>query len=209
MFNFLKNSLVRGLVILIPLVILFVTFRELLEIMVGLATPIVDLFPEDTFNVENETEILAILLIIGTAIVLGTVAAIKPARIAGSWFEQKTLDVIPMYRMLKSLMSAMLNIEDEQSFKPAFFHASNGTREPVYVVENRGEGLSVVMCPWSPTPFAGSVKVVQSDRLELLPVTLDEFSLALTHFGLGMSDVIQKKVESGRPEPGNPTIGTP
>jgi len=193
MLNFLKNSLVRGLVILIPLVILFVTFRELLEIMVGLATPIADLFPEDTFEHDSETEIIAILLIVGTSVFLGALAAIKPARIAGSWFEGKMLDVIPMYRMLKSLMSAMLNIEEEQSFKPAFFYASEGTREPVYVVEDRGDGLAVVMCPWSPTPFAGSVKVVQSDRLEILPVTLDEFSLALTHFGLGMSDVIQKK----------------
>jgi len=31
-------------------------------------------------------------------------------------------------------------------------------------------------------------------------VTLDEFSLALTHFGLGMSDVIQKKIEADRQE---------
>jgi uncharacterized membrane protein len=198
MLKFLKNALVRGLVILIPLVILFVTFRELLEIMVGLATPIADLFPEDTFDTENETEILAILLIIGTAIVLGAVAAIKPARVAGSWLEQKSLDFIPMYRMLKSLMSAMLNIEEEQSFKPAFFHVSDSAREPVYVVENRDNGWSVVMNPWSPTAFAGSVKVVKSERLEMLPVTLDEFSLALTHFGLGMSDVIQKKIDSGQ-----------
>ena len=87
----------------------------------------------------------------------------------------------------------MLNIEEEQSFKPAFFRASEESREPVYVVEDPGNGWAVVMCPWSPTPFAGSVKVVQSNRLEILPVTLDEFSLALTHFGLGMSDVIRKK----------------
>jgi len=200
MFNFLKNALVRGLVILIPLVILYVTFRELLEIMVGIATPIADLFPADTFSHESETEIIAILLIIGAAVFFGSLAAIKPARIAGSWFEGKTLNAIPMYRMLKSLISAMLNIEDEQSFKPAFFHASDGTREPVYMVEDGGKGLSVVMCPWSPTPFAGSIKVVQSDRVELLPVTLDEFSLALTHFGLGMSDVIQKKIEADRLE---------
>jgi len=60
MFNFLKNALVRGLVILIPLVILYVTFRELLEIMVGIATPIADLFPADTFSHESETEIIAI-----------------------------------------------------------------------------------------------------------------------------------------------------
>jgi uncharacterized membrane protein len=101
MFNFLKNALVRGLVILIPLVILYVTFRELLEIMVGIATPIADLFPEDTFDTENETEIIAILLILGTAIFFGSLAAIKPARIAGSWFEGKTLDAIPMYRLVR------------------------------------------------------------------------------------------------------------
>ena len=190
MFNFLKNALVRGLVILIPLVILYVTFRELLEIMVGIATPIADLFPEDTFNTENDTEIIAILLILGTAIFFGSLATIKPARLAGTWFEGKTLDAIPMYRMLKSLMAAMLNIEDEQSFKPAFFHTSDGIREPVYVVEDNGKGLSVVMYPWSPTAFAGSIKVVPSDRIELLPVTLDQFSLAVTHFGLGMSEVI-------------------
>lgn len=190
MFNFLKNALVRGLVILIPLVILYVTFRELLEIMVGIATPIADLFPEDTFNTENDTEIIAILLILGTAIFFGSLAAIKPARLAGTWFEGKTLDAIPMYRMLKSLMAAMLNIEDEQSFKPAFFHTSDGIREPVYVVEDNGKGLSVVMYPWSPTAFAGSIKVVPSDRIELLPVTLDQFSLAVTHFGLGISEVI-------------------
>jgi uncharacterized membrane protein len=198
MFNFLKNALVRGLVILVPLVILYVTFRELLEVMVGIATPIADLFPEDTFSSEHDTEIIAILLIMGTATFFGSLAAIKPARVAGTWFEGKTLDAIPMYRMLKSLMAAMLNIEDEQSFKPAFFHTSDGTREPVYVVEDNGKGLSVVMLPWSPTAFAGSIKVVPSDRVELLPVTLDQFSLSVTHFGLGMSEVLQKKTEADR-----------
>ena len=200
MFKFLKNSLMRGLVILVPLVILYVTFRELLEIMVGIATPIADLFPEDTLSFEMETEILAILLILGTAIFCGSLAAIKPARIAGSWLEGKTLDAIPMYRMLKSLMAAMLNIENEQSFKPAFFLTADGTREPVYVVEDNGKGLSVVMYPWSPTAFAGSIKVVPSDRLELLPVTLDQFSLAVTHFGLGLSEIMQKKAGADRVE---------
>ena len=52
--------------------------------------------------------------------------------------------------------------------------------------------MYVVMQPWTPTPFAGSVKVVPRNQVELIPVTLDEYSLALTHFGLGLSEALQK-----------------
>jgi len=196
MFDFLKNALVKGLIILIPVMLLYITLREILEMMVGLATPIADLFPADTFDTEHDTEILAMLLILGTTLVLGTLAVIKPVRLMGRWLEAKTLYKVPMYRMLQSLISALLDLEDEESFKPAFLHTRDGTREPIYVVEDREDEWSVVMSPWTPTPFAGSIKVVQTERIELLPVTLDEFSLALTHFGLGMSDVIQKKIDA-------------
>jgi uncharacterized membrane protein len=196
MLTFLKNAFFRGLLILIPIVILYVTLRELLEIMVGMATPIADLFPEDTFALDIDTEIIAIMLIVGTALVLGALAAIKPMRIAGAWLEDRTLNPLPMYRMLKSLIAAFLDLEGEESFKPGFLHCQDGTKEPVYVIEDHGKGSSVVMQPWTPTPFAGSVKIVRSDRIELLPVTLDEFSLALTHFGLGMSDVIEKSSDT-------------
>ena len=196
MFAFLKNALIRGLVILIPVVVLYITLRELLGAMVMLATPIADLFPVGTFDHVRETEVIAILLIIGTAIVLGTLSAIKPARKVGSWLENKTLNTVPMYRMVKSLVSAFLNLEEEESFKPAFLRSDDGTLEPIYVVEERPDQMTVVMFPWTPTPFAGSVKLVRSERIELVPVSLDEFSLALTHFGLGMSKVMQKKIDA-------------
>jgi uncharacterized membrane protein len=102
--------------------------------------------------------------------------------------------------MLKSLVAAFLNLEDEESFKPAFLNSDDGSREPVYVVEDCGNGMLVVMHPWTPTPFAGSVSVVSKDRIELVPVSLDEFSLALTHFGLGMTEVMQKKNDPERVE---------
>lgn len=193
MLNFLKNALVRGLIVLIPVVILFVTIRELMGLMVGLATPIADLFPEDTFSNENETEIIAILLILGTALILGAISLIKPARSAAAWVEDRTLNAFPMYRMLKSLMAAMLNVEDGKSFKPAFFHSDERVKEPVYVVEEEDDGSAVVMFPWSPTAFAGSVKIVSVEHLEYVDVTLDEFSVSITNFGQGVSDIIKRQ----------------
>ena len=38
MLKILKNAFLRGLVILIPVVVLYVTLRELLELMVAMAT---------------------------------------------------------------------------------------------------------------------------------------------------------------------------
>jgi len=202
MFNFLKNAIFRGLVVLIPVVVLYVTIRELLQLMVALATPIADLFPSGTFDHQKETEIIAALLVVGTALFLGILASVKPSRLAGKWVEDRTLNHLPMYRMLKSFVAAFLALEDEDSFKPALLSNSDCTREPCYVIEDRGYNQVVIMKPWTPTPFAGSLMIVKKSQVEILPLTLDEFSLSLTHFGLGLADQIAEHSRGGLEKPG-------
>jgi uncharacterized membrane protein len=193
MFRFIKNAIFRGLVILIPIVVIYITLRELLQLMIDFASPIADVFPHGTFSEDDATEIIAILLITLTAFLLGLFWSIKSTRTAGSWVENHTLNKVPMYRMLKSLVAAFLDLEDEKSFKPALLSHADGTIEPVFVIEEHGDDMFVVMQPWTPTPFAGSIKVVARDRIEMISATLDEYSLALTHFGLGLSKAMQVK----------------
>jgi uncharacterized membrane protein len=197
MLNFLKNAIFRGLVVLIPVVVLYVTIRELLQLMVALATPIADLFPVGTFDHQKETEIIAALLVAGTALLLGILAAAKPSRLAGKWVEDRTLNHLPMYRMLKSFIAAFLSIEGEESFKPALLNNEDGSREPCYLIEDRGYDQVVIMKPWTPTPFAGSLLIVRKSRIEILPLSLDEFSLSLTHFGLGLVDQVAEHSQAG------------
>ena len=197
MFNFLKNAIFRGLVVLIPVVILYVTIRELLQLMVALATPIADLFPAGTFDHQNETEIIAALLVVGTALFLGVLASIKPSRLLGKWVEDRTVNHLPMYRMLKSFVAAFLSMEDEDTFQPALLSHSDGSREPCYIIEDRGYDQVVIMKPWTPTPFAGSLLIVNKSMVEILPLSLDEFSLSLTHFGLGLADQIAEHSRDG------------
>jgi uncharacterized membrane protein len=111
--------------------------------------------------------------------------------------EQQTLHRLPMYRMLKSLVAAFLDIESEKGFKPAVLRHADDTLEPVYVIEPYGADRVVIMQPWTPTPFAGSVKVVPAERVEPVAVTLDEYSLALTHFGMGLATTLDKGKQSG------------
>jgi uncharacterized membrane protein len=62
--------------------------------------------------------------------------------------------------------------------------------EPCYVIEDRGRPRVVVLVPWAPTAFAGSVRLVLRESVQYLPVTLDEFSLSLTHLGIGLSELL-------------------
>ena len=192
MFGYLKKIFLHGLVILIPATLIYVTGRELIELMVGLATPIAELLPAGLIREGDPVEIMAFVMIVLFAMLLGLLWSNKLTSRGVRWLESRTLDHLPMYRMFKSLVAAFLDLEDEDSFKPACWRHADGSLEPVYVIGEHGEDMLVVMQPWTPTAFAGSVKVAPRDQVDLIPVTLDEYSLALTHFGLGLSEALKK-----------------
>ena len=200
MIKFLKSALVNGLAMLLPVVLVFLAIKEIFALLVNIATPIADLFPPGTFDHVKETEILAVLLIVGLAIFLGILSKLKAGRVLGHSIEKHTLYKIPMYRMLKSLVGAFLNLESEKSFKPAFIENDSGDLDPAYVIEDRGRPRVVVLIPWAPTAFAGSVKLVNRECIHYLDVTLDEFSLSLTHLGTGMSELLPEENEILRKE---------
>jgi uncharacterized membrane protein len=190
MIKFLKSALVNGLAMLLPVVLVFLAIKEIFGLLVSIATPIADFFPPGTFDHVRETEILAVLLIAGLAIFLGILSKLKAGQALGHGIEKHTLYKIPMYRMLKSLVGAFLNLESETSFKPVFLESESGDLEPAYIIEDHGRPRVVVLIPWAPTAFAGSVKLVKRESVRYLDVTLDEFSLSLTHLGTGMSELL-------------------
>ena len=151
MFKFLKNALVRGLVILIPVVLVYLTLRELLEVMIVVATPIADLFPSGWIRKDDPEKLIALVLILLVALLIGAIWSAKPTRRVAEWLESRSLGHLPMYRIMKSLVGAFLNLEDEESFKPASWHHDDGSLEPVFVIGEHGPDMYVVMQPWTPT----------------------------------------------------------
>jgi uncharacterized membrane protein len=193
MFRFFKTSFVTGLLILVPLLLLFLMLKELIQLMVVVATPIADLFPMGTFDTEHQTEILAAVLIICTALIIGVLAKIPVSRVVGANIEERTVGKLPFYRMLHTVTSAFLNMEESTSFKPALIHRDSGEMEPAYIIEDHGRPRIVVLVPWSPTAFSGAIKLIPRERVQELPLTLDEFSLSLSNYGLGLSEILYEK----------------
>ena len=110
----------------------------------------------------------------------------------GAILERNTLGHLPLYRMIKTFVTAFLEVEEDAAFRPALILDDEGGAEPCYVIEDTKDAPNVVvLVPWSPASFAGSVKLIPRHRIRRLDLTFDEFSLSLANFGLGISEIVK------------------
>ena len=188
---FFKLTALGGLLVLLPILLFILLFMEIVQLVVGLATPIAGLFPAGTFDDPKHPLALAVILLLGASLLIGVVMKSNAATRLGNWIQAKTLDKLPIYRFVKALVSGLVGAEKAASFKPALFDAGNGQREIVYLVEDLGDGEFTTLFPHAPSGFAGQVKIVAKDRIAALDASLGDVSLVMNHMGLGAGRLLK------------------
>ena len=190
--DFLKTSLIGGLFVLLPLILFYLLLAEMLQLVVELATPIADLFPKGTFERVNTPVLIALLLIVGASFLFGLALRSMTLRRFGLLIEQAVLARLPLYNAVKNLTRGLVGAKEDASFRSAVLDSPDGEREIVYVIEDHGDGQMTVLVPWAPASFAGSVKIVSIDRIELLDASLADTSRVLSHWGVGARELLGK-----------------
>ena len=189
MMNFIKTTLLGGLFILLPLMLLWLGLQEIAGLLIAMATPIADLFPKGPFEDLAAPGLVALLLIVAVSFVLGLAARSYLLIRVGRQIENSVLEKLPMYRMLKTMSGALID-SDTSEVVPALVKDGAGGGDPCYVIEKHKDGRATVLLPWSPASFAGSIKVVQQSSLEIVPCSLDEFSRSISQVGVGVEDCL-------------------
>ena len=188
--GFLKTTILGGLFVLLPVVLAYLILAEVMQLAVALATPIADLFPEGTFDTIASPTLVAILLIVAVSFLLGLIMLAGPGRALGLWVERKVLMPLPGYRVVKSLTRSLGNVDGEESFKPALLRSGDGSREIIYVIEDHGDGQATVMIPWTPTAMAGSIRIVDRNRIDPINASLADVTKVLGHWGVGTRELL-------------------
>jgi uncharacterized membrane protein len=193
--QFLKSSLLTGLYVLLPLLLLWLGLREIGGLLAEMAEPIADMFPSRYFDDLKWPGVVAAILIVAASIVVGTLAKLSfVAKLAGH-FETKVLYRVPMYRMLKIISSSLVKPE-RSDVRPAIVKDDAGGGDPCYVMEQHDTGMATVLLPWSPASFAGSIKVVPASRLEYLNCSVDEYSRSISLMGVGVEECLAQPAKT-------------
>ena len=191
--SFLKTTLLGGLFILLPIMLLWIGLKEIAGLLEAMATPIADLFPEGVFDNLTAPGVIAVLLIIGTSFILGLAAKSEWLSSIGHSIENSILNKVPMYKMLKIISRSLID-SDSGDVRPALVKDGSGGGDPCYVIENHQDGRATVLLPWSPASFAGSIKIVQQSELDYLECSLDDFSRSLSQIGVGVEGCLNQQL---------------
>ena len=190
--EFLKTTIVGGLFVLLPIILLYLGLGKVIEVLVAMATPFADLFFPGRFVDTRFPVLIAIMLLIGVSFILGLLMLSDPSRKFGNWIERIILGRLPAYNAIKSLTAGFADSQQESSFKPALLEAASREKKLVYIVEDHGDGNLTVMLPWCPTPFAGVIKIVPEERVKSLAVSLNKLTEAISQWGVGTRDLLSE-----------------
>ena len=175
--------------------LLFLLLKEVLELVVAVATPITLLFLEGTFDTVKAPILVAVVLFASASFLIGLAMRIDTGRRLGKWLEDMILNRLPVCGALKKVVKGFSPAERRGAFRPALLMTANGERELAYIVEEHDDGQLTILVPWAPTPLAGSIRVTNRDRVEELEGNLASFTEVISHWGVGLRDLLGKKAK--------------
>ena len=187
----------RGFFILLPFLIAYLMVGQLVDMLLALTQPLIDVMPGILFETEGWRRVVAFGLLIVICVLVALVAETAPARRFGRWFESALMGKFPPYAVLKSL-SARLSGSEEESLQPALLKMEGGARMLAAIVEKLPDGHLTVFVPMSPTPGIGVLQIVSPDKLELLECSMSDALGWTLNWGAGTQDIL-KGIKGGTP----------
>jgi len=193
--DFFKTTILGGLFVLLPVILIYLALAETFDVLLLIASPIADLFFPGHFEEAEFTIPIALGLLIGLSFILGLIMMSDIGRRFGDWIERIILGKVPGYNAIKILTKGFASSQEESTFKPALLMSSDDEKEFVYIVEEIDDDNLAILVPWTPTPFAGSIKIVPKDRVEPLAVSMGQLTEALSQWGIGSREILLEKTE--------------
>jgi uncharacterized membrane protein len=185
--EFLKTTLIGGLLIVVPVYLTLLLLGKALKGMVALLGPIVALLPE---RVHHFGQILAIVLVVLVCFVLGLIARTGLGRRAIEAFERRVLERMPGFAMLRSVVRRVSGSSDDAQFQPVLVEIEEALT-PAFIVEELDDDRLVVLVPSVPTPAAGSLYIMPRQRVHWVDVPVTEAVAVITRWGTGTSKLLK------------------
>jgi uncharacterized membrane protein len=195
--RWLTSTLALGLFAVLPVLLLYLLLGQLIDMLLVLTTPVLDLLPEIGLTDATQRQVVAAVLLIGLLLLVGLFAQTGIGRRAGSWLERTFLHRLPLYELLRSLSTRLSGGEDAATFRPATVSILPGVRSLGFIVEEHASGSFTVFVPFAPTPTFGSIYIVEPDRVRFVDGKARAALSCVASWGDGTAALVSPPKERG------------
>ena len=194
--DLIKTSILGGALVLVPLLIVYMLISELVELIIALVFPILELLPGNFVDWFGDPVYPAIIALVCISFLAGLAMRSSTVNSISTKIERDFLNKIPMYRAVTKLTRGALGEKGKRVFGCGILELTPGVREIVYIAEDPGNGYLTILTPLSPTGFNGPLKIVESDKVERISASVGEASIAISEWGVGLQEIAGKSGQS-------------
>jgi uncharacterized membrane protein len=188
--EFLKATIVGGLMFLVPVVLLLLVLSNALRLVGKVARPIAaHLELTDLFGAGAVTVVGAVVLVF-ISFLAGIIARTGPGRRITRWFEESFLGGLPQYQMVKSLAEGLAKVQVGEGMRPVLVSIEEGWQIG-YLLEHLEHDWVAVFVPQAPTPMSGNVMYMSGDRIRALDMTMMQAMSIVKRLGFGSSEALR------------------
>ena len=193
--EFVKNTLVGGLLIVVPLYLAVLLLLKAMQSVMGLVRPLAQLLPA-WIPADN---ILSLLLVLSLCFLIGLAVRAPLGRALRERLEQSLFERIPGYALFRSLTQRLAGESREHVWQPALAEIEDAL-VPAFIIEELEDGRFTVFVPSIPTPLAGAVYVLSRDRVHPLDVPFTQAVQTVSRWGSGAKDLVAAMQKPGLAE---------
>lgn len=198
--NGLKNALVTGLLIVLPAWLAVLLLLKILVKLGVIVRPITNHVPEGA----DHPKILAFIVFILICLLVGILFHTAIGKAIGKAIEDTVLARIPGYGSLRAIAAQTGKFESTTNFQPALIVVEDGCLVPAFLIETHEGGFSTVFMPSVPTPMAGGIFIMPSERVHEIDVPVPTMMKCISKWGSGSSELVAALKASGKSFPTKP-----
>lgn len=190
--EFLKTTIVGGVLFLLPLGLVLFILGYALRLATSVAQPISKALHLDQLGDLagiGITTVVGVLLLVLVSFAAGMVARTSIGGRISGWFEGSLLSALPQYQMMKSMAEGLAQIEDDAGIRPALINIEDGWQIG-YILEVLENGWLAVFLPQAPTPMSGNVMYLEADRVRPLGITMVQAMGIVKRIGVGSREAL-------------------
>ncbi|WP_339487486.1 hypothetical protein [Pseudomonas sp. EL_65y_Pfl2_R95] len=185
MFKFLKTTALGGVLFILPLVLVIVLIQKAVHLLRGPISKMLPVFDHHSVAGITALSFAALFALLLLCFLAGLLAKTSAAKRVRNSIEDKLLDNVPGYRLLKDTMARMAGVEEESNTQVGLY--LDGDIVQFCLIVESGRDWSSIFLPdgGSAGLTAGAVQIVPSAHVHLTELTWLEVIKCLKRNGHG------------------------
>ena len=190
--GFIVNRLITGVLVVAPIYLTVLLLLKAAKSVLSIVQPVAKLLPEWM----PAAQILSLLMILFFCFFIGLGMKTPIGRATWERMENSLFQRLPGYALLRSLTQQLAGKTEDKTWKPALAEIEDAL-VPAFIIEELEDRSFTVFVPSIPTPLAGAVYILTSDRVHPLDVPFTQAIKTISRWGSGSKDLLAAMQKKG------------